>query len=111
MTSVTLENYCFLMRSLYSSLILLVSIGQLEFMSLSGNSTVSRWYSVSEIAEHLGVTETTLYKWLQRKDVPGHKVGRLWKFKIDEIDAWVKSDKETHTRNSSDKSNFSRRTK
>lgn len=52
-----------------------------------------RWYSVAEVAEHLGITSTTLYKWLQRKELPAHKVGRLWKFKLDEIDSWVKSDK------------------
>ena len=56
--------------------------------------TEGRWYSVLEVAEHLGVTSATLYKWLQRKELPAHKVGRLWKFKLDEVDAWVKSDKE-----------------
>ena len=25
--------------------------------------------------------------------MPGHKVGRLWKFKISEIDEWIKSGK------------------
>jgi len=24
------------------------------------------------------------------KNIPAHKVGRLWKFKISEIDKWVK---------------------
>ena len=52
-----------------------------------------RWYSVAEVAGHLGVTAPTLYKWLQRKQLPAHKVGRLWKFNLKEIDDWVKSDK------------------
>ena len=50
-----------------------------------------RWLSVDEIAEHLGVKPDTVYKWLDRKKMPGHKVGRLWKFKIEEVDDWVKS--------------------
>ncbi len=50
-----------------------------------------RWLSVDEIAEHLGVKRDTVYKWITRKKMPGHKVGRLWKFQRSEIDIWVKS--------------------
>ena len=39
-----------------------------------------RWFSVDEIAEYLGVKRDTLYKWIARKQMPAHKVGRLWKF-------------------------------
>ena len=53
----------------------------------------SRWYSVEEAANHLGIKPTTLYKWIERKDMPAHKVGRLWKFKLEELDEWVKSGK------------------
>lgn len=50
-----------------------------------------RWLSVADIAEHLGVKRDTVYKWIDRKEMPAHKVGRLWKFKQDEVDAWVRS--------------------
>jgi excisionase family DNA binding protein len=53
-------------------------------------SLKSRWLSVDEIADYLGVKADTVYKWLQRKDMPGHKVGRLWKFQTAEIDKWVR---------------------
>ena len=49
-----------------------------------------RWLSVEEIAAHLGVNRDTIYKWVERKKMPAHKVGRLWKFQTSEIDAWVK---------------------
>ncbi len=39
-----------------------------------------RWLSVDEIVAHLGVRRDTVYKWIIRKGVPAHKVGRLWKF-------------------------------
>jgi len=48
------------------------------------------WLSVEEIAAHLGVNRDTFYKWIERKKMPAHKVGRLWKFLASEIDAWVK---------------------
>lgn len=53
--------------------------------------TNSRWYSVEEASQHLGIKPTTLYKWIERKKMPAHKVGRLWKFKLEELDQWVKS--------------------
>jgi len=52
-----------------------------------------RWLSVEEIAAHLGVNRDTIYKWLTRKKMPAHKVGRLWKFLASEVDAWVKGGK------------------
>jgi excisionase family DNA binding protein len=49
-----------------------------------------RWLSVEEIAEYLGVSKDTVYTWVTGTDMPGHKVGRLWKFKVDEVDSWVR---------------------
>ena len=50
-----------------------------------------RWLSVEEIAVHLGIKKDTVYKWVAKKHMPAHKVGRLWKFDKAEIDTWVKS--------------------
>jgi excisionase family DNA binding protein len=52
-----------------------------------------RWLSVHEIAAHLGVNRDTIYKWIERKKMPAHKVGRLWKFLVSEVDHWVKGGK------------------
>ena len=52
-----------------------------------------RWYSLAEIAEHLGVSDDTVHRWIRTRNMPAHKVGRLWKFKVKEIDRWVKSGK------------------
>lgn len=50
-----------------------------------------RWMSVDEIAAYLGVSKDTIYTWASSHRMPGHKVGRFWKFKRDEIDAWVRT--------------------
>ena len=44
-----------------------------------------------EIAEHLGVVKDSVYRWIEGKGLPAHKVGKLWKFKKVEVDAWVRS--------------------
>jgi excisionase family DNA binding protein len=49
-----------------------------------------RWLSVEEIAEYLGVSKDTIYAWRAKKGMPSHRVGRFWKFKVQEVDAWVR---------------------
>lgn len=50
-----------------------------------------RWLSIHEICDHLGVSSDTVYKWISKYAMPAHRMGRLWKFKIDEVDKWVKA--------------------
>lgn len=51
----------------------------------------NRWYSLKEVCEYLGVSRDTIFKWIENKNMPAQKIGRQWKFKLDEVDAWVKS--------------------
>ncbi len=55
--------------------------------------STEHWLSVGQIAAHLGVNPDTIYKWITRKKMPAHKVGRLWKFMASEVDAWVRAGK------------------
>lgn len=48
-----------------------------------------RWLSVDEISVYLGVKRDTIYKWITRKKMPAQKVGRLWKFRKEEVDRWL----------------------
>ena len=50
-----------------------------------------RWLSVDEIAAYLGIKRETIYKWLAEKNMPAHKLGKLWKFRKDEVDEWLRS--------------------
>lgn len=50
-----------------------------------------RWLSVDEIAEYLGVKRDTVYTWVSEKNMPANKIGRLWKFKKNAVDEWVRN--------------------
>lgn len=47
------------------------------------------WVSVDQVAAHLGVAKDTVYRWIEAKDMPAQRVGRLWKFKLSDVDRWV----------------------
>ncbi len=51
----------------------------------------NHWLSVEQIAQHLGISKDTVYTWVSTREMPAHKVGRLWKFQISEVDTWVKA--------------------
>lgn len=58
---------------------------------LSMENNIERWYSMKEICDHLGVSRDTIMTWIEKYDLPATQIGRLWKFKISEVDNWMKS--------------------
>lgn len=58
------------------------------------NNYNDKWISIDETADYLGIKTVTLRGWIKNDvTLPAHKVGKQWKFKISEIDEWVKSGK------------------
>jgi excisionase family DNA binding protein len=51
--------------------------------------TTEPWVSVDDVAKHLGVAKDSVYRWIEARSLPAHKIGRLWKFRLSEIDGWV----------------------
>ena len=43
------------------------------------------------ICKYLDVSRDTVLAWIDKREMPATKIGRLWKFKISEVDAWMKS--------------------
>lgn len=51
-----------------------------------------KWINIEEAADYLGVKSVTVRGWIRNgKGIPAHKIGKQWKFKRSELDAWVKS--------------------
>lgn len=55
------------------------------------NENNEKWIGIEEAAEYMDVTKDTVRNWIKKTDVPAHKIGKLWKFKKSELDAWIKS--------------------
>lgn len=52
--------------------------------------SIEPWVTAEDVALHLGVAKDTVYRWRERKGLPAHRVGRLWKFQLSEVDEWVR---------------------
>jgi len=51
----------------------------------------SKWFTLVEICDYLKVSRETVLNWINKKNMPAHKAGRLWRFDITEVDEWIKS--------------------
>ncbi|MCG8556774.1 MAG: helix-turn-helix domain-containing protein [Proteobacteria bacterium] len=49
--------------------------------------------SVRDVAEYLNVDEKTVYRLVKRGELPGFKVSGVWRFKREDIDAWIEDQK------------------
>lgn len=52
---------------------------------------IENWVSLKEVQEYIGVRRETVLQLIANNCMPAYKVGRLWKFKLSEIDEWIRS--------------------
>jgi len=58
--------------------------------------------TVREVATYLNVDEKTIYRLAKRGEIPGFKVAGTWRFKKDDIDAWIEARKADATSDARD---------
>ena len=58
---------------------------------MTEKQNIENWMSMSSITEYLDVSRETVLQWINNRNMPAHKVGRLWKFKASEVDEWIRS--------------------
>jgi excisionase family DNA binding protein len=57
----------------------------------AGMALEEGWVSVQDVAAHLRVAKESIYRWIDSKGFPAHRVGRLLRFKLSEVDEWVQA--------------------
>ena len=62
-----------------------------EAKNMTDKQNIENWMSMKSITEYLDVSRETVLQWINNRNMPAHKVGRLWKFKVSEVDEWIRS--------------------
>lgn len=52
-----------------------------------------KWVNLEDIAEYLSITEDTARTWVREGKLPAYKAGKRYKFKLSEVDQWVREGK------------------
>jgi len=47
--------------------------------------------TIKEAAEALRIKKSTLYTWAYRKQIPSQKVGRALRFRLEDLERWLKA--------------------
>ncbi len=50
-----------------------------------------RWVGVEDVAAHLDVNKDSVYRWIDKMGLPAQRLGRHFRFKLSEVDEWVKA--------------------
>lgn len=50
-----------------------------------------QWINTDEAARRLGITTRTLYRFMDRGEIPSYRMGRVFRFRIDDLDAFIES--------------------
>lgn len=50
-----------------------------------------KWVSMEEICKHLDCSRDTVKKMIRAQNLPAYKIDRKWKFKISEVDSWMRN--------------------
>lgn len=51
----------------------------------------SEYITIKEVAECLRISCPLAYKLAETGDLPGYKIGRLWRFRIREVMDWIET--------------------
>ena len=57
------------------------------------NEMPEKWVNLEDIAEHLSLSQDTVRAWVREGKLPVYRAGKRYKFKISEVDEWVREGK------------------
>ncbi len=52
-----------------------------------------KWVNLEDIAAHIGLSKDTIRNYIKKEQIPYYRIGKQYKFKVSEIDAWIESGK------------------
>ena len=66
-----------------------------EAQNTMTNEMPEKWVNLEDIADYLSVSNDTIRNWIKYGKLPYYKAGKRYKFKISEVDEWLREGKIT----------------
>ena len=57
------------------------------------SNELEKWVNIDDIAEHLSVSKDTIRAWIKKGTIPYSRARKQFKFKISEVEQWVREGK------------------
>ena len=54
---------------------------------------MAEWLNADEASGYLGISSSNLYSLAQQGRIPGHKLGKMWRFNMMELDSWIRANR------------------
>jgi len=45
--------------------------------------------NLKEVAQYLGLSQMSIYRYIKQRKIPASRVGGVWRFRKEKIDAWL----------------------
>lgn len=58
----------------------------------TGNE-IENWVNLDDVATHLSVSKDTVRSWTKEGRLPAYKAGKMYKYKLSEVDQWLRDGK------------------
>ncbi len=49
-----------------------------------------KWVNLEDVADHLSMSKDAVRTWVRDGKLPAYKAGKMYKFKLSEVDEWVR---------------------
>jgi excisionase family DNA binding protein len=63
--------------------------------TMTADEMPEKWVNLEDIADYLSVSNDTIRNWIKGGKLPYYKAGKRYKFKISEVDEWLRKGKIT----------------
>lgn len=57
---------------------------------VTNETAIEKWVNLEDVADYLSVSKDTVRAWMKDGKLPFYRAGKRYKFKISEVDQWVR---------------------
>ena len=59
-------------------------------INLTDVTETEKWVNIEDVANHLSRSKDAVRAWVRGSKLPAYKAGKIYKFKLSEVDDWVR---------------------